>query len=208
MESKRNNNRKTRRLKMLNAAADIYCKKGIDSASIQEVADRADMGVASVYRYFPTKSHLAIETAIHLWQQHMSPLLSESESNAIEIIEAYMNKFLRLFKSSPDFFRFIENFDNYISRQQERPASFAIYEEMLMTQDKALISLLKEGQQQGLIKENIDVEKHFSVAVKSIMAFAQKLLLRGVILQSDRTDSGAELKLMIQIMINSIKAEV
>lgn len=193
---------------MLEAAAAIYSEKGIDAASIQEVADKAGIGVASVYRYFPTKADLAVETAIFLWRKYMNPLQDFKKKSILENINSYMENFLRLFRNSPDFLRFIENFDNYIARQEERPENFREYEEMLTGQDQDVINLLEEGQKEGTIRKDINAQQYFSLATKSIMAFAQKLLLRGVILQSDKTDATAELKLMIEIMINSITTEV
>ena len=39
-------------------AAEIFCAQGIDNTKVTDIAKAADVGVASVYRYFKTKSEL------------------------------------------------------------------------------------------------------------------------------------------------------
>jgi len=192
---------------MIIAAAEIYSYKGIDSTTMQEVADKAKIGVASLYRYFPGKIDLAVATAIYLWEQTFLPLgeFISRGNTAWANINNYMNGFLVLFKEKPDFFRFIENFDNYISRQTVRPESLNAYEVLLSEQDNQMILILEKGQENLSIRSDIDVADYYSISTRTIMAFAQKLLLRGRILQSDNSDPEKDLKTLITILLENIK---
>lgn len=207
--SKRDRNKEERRQKMIEAAASVYSEKGIDDTTIQEVADRAGLGVASVYRYFPGKADLAVGTAIHIWRTYMLPLSSKAmeKMKSFHFISAYMEGFLELFENHPEVLRFIENFDNYISRQENRPEGFSVYEKLLTEQDTVVTKQLTRGQEEGFIRKDIDVARYYSVATKAIMAMAQKLLLRGTILSSDGTDGAGDLKILIGIMLDSITDE-
>lgn len=207
--SKRKKNKEEKRLLMLQAAARVFSAQGIDTTTIQQIADRAGVGVASVYRYFPGKIDIAIAVAIDYWQQYMTSLFTQSNLEMDKAIEMYMNNFLILLREAPDFFRYIENFDNYMSRQNVRPESFSHYEDLLAQHDQQFIELLIKGQKENLIRIDIDVKHFYSVATKSIMALAQKNLLRGNVLSSDVTDtqSEEELKTLINIFYNSIKGE-
>ena len=53
-----------RRSDVLQAAKRVFVSKGIESATMSDIALEAEMGVASVYRYFNTKPELVIETGI------------------------------------------------------------------------------------------------------------------------------------------------
>ena len=53
-----------RRSDVLQAAKRVFDSKGIESATMSDIALEAEMGVASVYRYFNTKPELVIETGI------------------------------------------------------------------------------------------------------------------------------------------------
>ncbi|PVV05568.1 MAG: TetR family transcriptional regulator, partial [gamma proteobacterium symbiont of Ctena orbiculata] len=46
------------RKRILKAAADVVSEKGFKSASMREIARRAEVGDATIYNYFPTKESL------------------------------------------------------------------------------------------------------------------------------------------------------
>lgn len=207
--SKREQNKEERRQKMIEAAAAVYSEKGIDDTTIQEVADHAGVGVASVYRYFPGKTDLAVAAALYMWQCHMIPLSRDLniDQGTVNFLRAYMNGFLQLFSEKPQFLRFIENFDNYISRQSERPEAFNEYETMLTEQDQSVTDRLRQGQTEGTVRGDIHIPSYYAVSTKAIMAMAQKLLLRGSIVKSDRTEPVTELKILIEMLLESIITE-
>ncbi|MDF2370914.1 MAG: helix-turn-helix domain containing protein [Rhizobiaceae bacterium] len=45
---------------LIKAGQDVMAEKGIDAATMQEIADRADLGAGTVYSYFKSKDDLAI----------------------------------------------------------------------------------------------------------------------------------------------------
>lgn len=45
---------------LIRAASNVMSEKGIDAATMLEIADRADMGAGTVYNYFRSKDDLAI----------------------------------------------------------------------------------------------------------------------------------------------------
>lgn len=45
---------------LIKAGQDVMAEKGIDAATMQEIADRADIGAGTVYSYFRSKDELAI----------------------------------------------------------------------------------------------------------------------------------------------------
>lgn len=48
------------RTALIEAARDIMSEKGVDSATMLEIAERADVGAGTVYNYFKSKDELAI----------------------------------------------------------------------------------------------------------------------------------------------------
>ena len=55
--------------RMLEAAIGLFCEKGIEETSIEDVAKRAQVGPATVYRYFDTKAELAVRSAREYWKK-------------------------------------------------------------------------------------------------------------------------------------------
>ena len=54
---------------ILHSALELFYEKGIDDTSIEEVAKAANVGTATIYRYFETKAELAISVGIVYWQE-------------------------------------------------------------------------------------------------------------------------------------------
>lgn len=54
---------------LLQAGQDVMSEKGIDAATMQEIADRADVGAGTVYTYFKSKDELAIAVLQRIMEQ-------------------------------------------------------------------------------------------------------------------------------------------
>jgi len=51
-DAKRNQQR------LLSAAVEVFAERGADSASLEEIARRAGVGIGTLYRHFPTRQAL------------------------------------------------------------------------------------------------------------------------------------------------------
>ena len=49
-------------------AAELFLQNGIEEIKMTDIADAAEIGVASLYRYFGTKTAIAIEVGVLLWR--------------------------------------------------------------------------------------------------------------------------------------------
>jgi len=59
-ESRVTRRQKRNRLALIEAGREVMSKKGIDAATMQEIADAADLGAGTIYSYFRSKEDLAI----------------------------------------------------------------------------------------------------------------------------------------------------
>lgn len=64
------------REKILNASVDVIIEKGFKSASMREIARRAEVGDATIYNYFPSKEKLLYGYCEYIQQQVMETLKS------------------------------------------------------------------------------------------------------------------------------------
>ncbi|HBR96236.1 MAG TPA: TetR/AcrR family transcriptional regulator [Gammaproteobacteria bacterium] len=62
------------RLRLLDAAVDVISEKGFKSASMREIARRAEVGDATIYNYFPTKEALLYGYCEHVQHEVMRAL--------------------------------------------------------------------------------------------------------------------------------------
>ena len=54
--------------RILLAAFSLFSHNGFDTIAMTDIAKDAEIGVASLYRYFATKDEIAIRTAIWAWE--------------------------------------------------------------------------------------------------------------------------------------------
>lgn len=62
------------RARILEAAVDVITAKGFKSASMREISQRAQVGDATIYNYFPSKEKLLYGYCEHIQQQVMAAL--------------------------------------------------------------------------------------------------------------------------------------
>ena len=62
------------RARILEAAVDVITAKGFKSASMREIAQRAQVGDATIYNYFPSKEKLLYGYCEHIQRQVMASL--------------------------------------------------------------------------------------------------------------------------------------
>ena len=59
--------REKARTAILEAATDLLLEHGLDAVSMDEVADRAGVSKATIYRWWPSKETLALDALYHEW---------------------------------------------------------------------------------------------------------------------------------------------
>lgn len=115
MTGRRETKKRLSRIKILKAASEIFATKGFDSATINEIADKADLGVGTVYNYFKSKDEIFIETFISdidVETKFDLDIETLVEKEIAEIIMEYITKMMKPFKYIPkklvkEFFRIV-----------------------------------------------------------------------------------------------------
>ena len=102
---------------ILAKAFDLFSKEGIDNVTMNNIAEKAEIGVASLYRYFSTKEELAIQCATKMWQiekEKANGFFTTNEyleKTGIEQLTGILDYFEKSFDSTQDFYRFIYYFN-------------------------------------------------------------------------------------------------
>lgn len=205
------NQKEKRKERVVLAAIEIMKEKGIDNTKITDIAEKAEVGTASVYRYFKTKSELVIAAAIWLWDKEIS-LLKEQfyeksyiELNGKEKVRRILNVFMTLYHEYPSFISFLEQFDNYIIKEDILPEKLEDYEKSIIDLKSIMLDAIEEGKKDGSIKYEVDNESFYMTITHSLMSLIQKLILRGNILAIDSKVNGStQLKCLTDMAIDYI----
>ena len=200
--------------RILLAAFSLFSHNGFDAIAMTDIAKEAEIGVASLYRYFETKDEIAIRTAMWAWESQkklIMPILNDTgyyTKSGIEELEEIFDLFCKLFQNEPDFFRYIYFFDAYIVCQKIDSERLIPYQEVIQSVQTVIGNAIHKGIEDGSIsKDYKDNEKqlYFSL-MHTLFSVTQKLTLTGKMLKMDETNDGVQqLKLLGKILLGGIK---
>lgn len=196
----------------IEAAAELYLEKGIENAKMTDIAQKSQLGVASLYRYFGTKQNFTIKVATHIWQRQLELYAGVYDSeyyhsrNGIQQVEELLKIFHVLFNGQPRFLRFVADFDAYIMREQIQPSDLKEYEGSILNSQSLMHKALEKGRADGTVRKDVDGDKFYFAASHALMAVSQKLAA-GRILDSDADDGGAdEIMTLIKMFVSYVSA--
>lgn len=193
-------------------ALEIFCDKGIDNTKVTDIAKAADVGVASVYRYFKTKADIAIQVGIKFWndiREEFNSTCNELEfqnKNGLEEFKQLGEFFLKLYNEYPDLLKFLHDLDAFLVKEKVEVDRLSEYEKGILDIGNMVISYIKKGQKDGSIKASIGAEELYVTTTHTLMSLVQKLALRGSILESDVKISGEQqIKMVFDMIITYVE---
>jgi len=147
---------------IIDAAIREFIENGIDNSKISDIAKRAEVGTATVYRYFETKPKLVVECATKLWNIEMKRLLplfhpaGFEDLNGFERVKQILYTIGSLYEIRPHLLRLLEQFDNYTVRERISKELLQKYEAGIIDTRGMMLSAIKAGQTDGSIRSDID----------------------------------------------------
>lgn len=202
----------SRRTEICEAALEEFIEKGIDRARIEDIARRAEVGPATVYRYFENKQNLAVECAAGFWSSQVDALLPEIEKvkkadlSGYEQVAALLQVVGGLYHTNPIWLRLLEQFDNYVVREKIPRELLTEYENSIFRTQNILLDAIWAGQKDGTIRKDLDGRSFCVTTTHAITALSQKLLLRGDVLQSDaQLNAETQLRMLVGMALSYIR---
>jgi AcrR family transcriptional regulator len=153
-----------KQLQIMDKALEVFAEKGFDSASVRDIAQRAEVNVAMISYYFGSKEKL-LEA---IFMSHTGTMRGKIESilhskayEPLEKVDLLIDTYINLI---------IENrtFHRLMMREQVLIKEGPLYTYLrdMKRQNRALIEVaVKAGQKAGIFQKNIDV------SMLSIMLF-------------------------------------
>ena len=200
--------------RILLAAFSLFSHNGFDAIAMTDIAKDAEIGVASLYRYFATKDEIAIRTAIWSWENQKKlilPLLNDSgyyNKSGLEQLAEIFELFCKLYQSVPDFFRYIYFFDAYVVCQKIDSERLLPYQEVIQSVQKIIGNAIHKGIEDGSISERYrgnEPQLYYSL-MHTLFSASQKLSLSAKMLQMDESNNDVQqLQLLGKILIGGLK---
>ncbi len=211
--SKRQQNTMCRSARILTAALKLFCDKGIEETSVEDVAREAGVGPATVYRYFETKAELAIQSGIAYWQKVSGSYLGKlgekeyRESSGREQMERIFDILIRVFTEEFEFLKFLQEFDVFVQKYQISQQRLAEYENTILDLKSYVADALEKGLADGSLKFAYSVDEIYFSIMHTMLSLMQKLALGGKILSSDeRIDLALQVKIAGELLVKGLSA--
>lgn len=190
---------------IIGVAANLFMQRGISEVTIKDIADKAGVGEATIYRYFVKKTNIVIATAMSLRQNVYCKYFDLSKGkNGFEKIEIFYDSYLSIFKDSSSYYYFIKEFDAYMCA--EKKANLQDYEKGVDEFKAAYLSAYKEGVEDGSIKEVKNVDVFYFSTTHALLELCKKLSMsKGVLTQDKTLKKASEIKCLIKIILEALR---
>ncbi|MFE8697849.1 TetR/AcrR family transcriptional regulator [Cytobacillus sp. FJAT-53684] len=150
-----------RRKSMVQAARILFAEQGFEKTTMQKIADESNVGVATLFRYFPKKEDLIIEVVKEAIEQQV-PYFEEiihSNKKGIEKIDDVLTVYIRFIsEENRETTKLLEAFELYTAFT---PVEKRMLEEIEKAYGKIghiISEIVKEGKEDGSIQLSISDE--------------------------------------------------
>ena len=197
--------------KAVAVSAGLFLKEGIDNVKMTDIADAAGVGVATLYRYFGTKTGIAIAAMTYLWNELNGMFSGVFESDVfrrqcgLKQLSDLMRMFLVLYTAHRDFMKLLGEFDLFLLREKIPPEELTEYEKSVINFYPIFETSYKAGLADGTVRELPDFGLFYITYAHAFMELNKKLL-QGELLASDDFSHGErELEMMIETAVYFIR---
>ena len=190
---------------ILQTATSLFMTSGIADVTIKDIADAAEIGEATVYRYFGTKTNIVIASALKLGKETYEAFFDLTKGKTgYDKLEIFYNSYLNVFKKSPSHFYFIKEFDAYMCAHSE--ISLDEYEKSLDLFKNDFMNAYKLGLSDGSIKEVKQIEVLYYSTTHALLELCKKLSMKKGVLEQDKSlKKNSEIKCLINIILSSLQ---
>ncbi len=166
---------------IISAAEKIFCLKGFETASMDEIAKEAQFTKRTLYQYFEDKEDLYFAVALKVFKRLFSYLMveyREQETGYIRI-QQFCKNFYRFYKEDPETFRII-SYIGYV-RKKSANESKRLYEFMQFNNRmfETVGKVITEGKADGSIQGDWDSEKAAFSLIFLMTGFFNQLSVTG-----------------------------
>ena len=161
------------RQKIMESAFLVFAERGIEHVKMTDVAESTGIGVATVYRYFGTKSELVLAVGTWAWQQYITQIVStydSSSSSARQTFDFYLESFLDLYREHKDLLRFNQFFNSYVRGQKLSKASITTYTEMIEGLEARFHRMYLKAKEDGTMRTDVPEREIFSTTLHLMLA--------------------------------------
>lgn len=202
-----------RRQAALDAAFALFSAHSIEAVSMNDIARAADMGVATLYRYFGSKLKLCVELGARKWREFddkVQALYVEkgiAEKDSFEEFSFSLDCFLYHFHSCKPMMYYVTNLNLYVMHVQASPEDLAPYFDSLGRFFRRFTKMMEKARRDGRIRTDIPEPVLYFCVRNAMSNVAERLSLEQQFFIDDPEAYNSVLQLQKQVLLNYMKTE-
>ena len=189
---------------IVDIATDLFMCRSVNEVTIRDIAISAQVGEATIYRYFGNKQNLVMQAAMKL-QNIVSDgfFRLEKGKNGYEKLALFYESYYDIYKKHPDFYKFLNEFDAYIAVEQSEDMN--PYESAIDQYKNFYMEAYQLGLKDGSVKKQKDIEMFYFSTTHALLELCKKLAYKKAVLNQDtKIEKDSEIKCLIDIILGSI----
>ena len=189
---------------LVDMATDLFMSRSIQEVTIRDIAISAQVGEATIYRYFGKKQALVVQAAMKLQDIVSSDYFQlDSTMDGYHKLEAFYLSYLNIFDHHRDFYKFLSEFDAYMSVENKDVLN--PYEDAIDQYKSAFMNAYEQGLKDGSVKKQENIDLFYFSTTHSILELCKKLALKAVLNQDLAIEKIGEVKCLINIVLSTLK---
>lgn len=198
----------------VSVCAALFLEHGIENIKMTDIAEESGIGVATLYRYFGTKSGISAAAMTYLWNDLKSLFggVFDSESftsqTGIKQIRDLLRMFIVMYTAHPDFMRLLDEFDRMILDDEFPKEDLAEYERSIINFYPVFASAFKKGKKDGTIKNSIEPRLFYTTYAHALTEMCKKFIVGEILPSDDFSDAEKELGTVIDCAICYLETKV
>ena len=193
--------REAKRNYILDHATTLFFEKGISGVTVRDIAAHADVGEATVYRYFSKKENLVVAATMKLQSEILGTYFSfENAQTGFAGISQFYRIFLKVYDEHPEFYHFISGFDSFAMGSS---LDLDEYERAFEPYYSLFLSFYQKGLMDGSVSVKKEIQIFYLSTTHALMELCKKMTVSGKLLAQDE-HGREEIECLIDLILSDL----
>lgn len=197
----------------MDAGLKLFSERGIENVKLQEIADEANVGIATLYNYYQNKVNLVIAISAYMWKKVWDDNTNKKNKavldsyNAYQRIEGYFDLMIELYQEHPEILRFSGYYKTYINIEKVNTTEGNEHLNTLAPIRNIFHNLYEKAKVDKSIRTDIGEDEMFTTLALTMLGMAERYAMGIVWAGNDENDYTKELILLKDMMLSWLKTE-
>ena len=190
---------------LVDMATDLFMARSINEVTIRDIAISAQVGEATIYRYFGNKQNIVMQAALKIQGIVSGDFFKlEKGKTGYEKLAIFYQSYFDIFCKHPSFYKFLNEFDAYMSVENDEVIN--PYENIIDSYKTSYMEAYQLGIQDGSIKKQESIEIFYFSTTHALLELCKKLAFKKAVLAQDkRLQKKDEIQCLIDVIVSALK---